>query len=148
MHFNYSSEFCHDPFWDNDLSWNNPEPKFSTCFKNSLVLIPISLLWVSSVLWITWFNWDRSKSKDKGEFASGATVTAKFQGLRRFGFWFNWDSSKIRDLTWQDLSGICITKLLLNVLLFGVSGMQICHRFHQPIYFSLSDMASSQVFLG
>jgi ATP-binding cassette subfamily C (CFTR/MRP) protein 2 len=63
MVFFNTDKYCSDTFWNSSVSWDTDNPKFSTCFKNSLFLIPSGILWLTSVLWIIWIlKWPFNKA--------------------------------------------------------------------------------------
>ncbi len=50
---------CQDNFWNESLSWDTEEPKFTQCFKDTLPLIPCGVLIVTAIPWIIWLHKNR-----------------------------------------------------------------------------------------
>ena len=53
MKFN-ASVFCSDNFWDLNLTWYTEKPRFSHCFKNTIVVVPCGVFILTCLPWIFW----------------------------------------------------------------------------------------------
>ena len=53
MKFN-ASVFCSDDFWDLNLTWYTEKPRFSQCFKNTVIAVPCGVFVLSCLPWIFW----------------------------------------------------------------------------------------------
>ena len=49
-----SSVFCSDYFWDLNLTWYTEKPRFSQCFKNTIVVVPSGVFVLTCIPWIFW----------------------------------------------------------------------------------------------
>ena len=53
MKFN-SSVFCSDNFWDLNLTWYTEKPRFTQCFKNTVIAVPCGVFVLTCLPWIFW----------------------------------------------------------------------------------------------
>lgn len=47
VHYSFPQRFCHDPLWNSSVTWNTPDPDFTHCFQQTvLIWIPCVFLWL------------------------------------------------------------------------------------------------------